>query len=1154
MTAQHHKIIKFIFILLIANVVNANMQLFSTTLQSKSTTALQIKAIPGNSYPIMIKGTFSYSLSMSKLDIAKEFLTDVHKIQATLNSLANETNFTYIKQISDTLKQEDIVHLRQSYKGITVFPSDIAIHINQLNQVKMMNGQLDKINIDIHPSFNNKEALAIALQAITANNTQLIKNEIEIFTYNNYHYLSYHLVIRDELNHAEWHILIDAHNGKIIKKYNNIKSDLYRRIYSSLNSDGSSYNLTLKEGEHSADSVIQTNYDILGTVYRYFKDTHNLDSYNNHGISIDSVVKIPNYNNAYYDGFNHKFGFGNGDGVIFSYLGSDLDIVAHEYGHGITDYSCGLEYYDQYGALNEAISDMWSIMLDTEDWLIGEQAYTPSIPGDALRYLNDPPQGDQPDSMLDYENISDDNGGIHTNSGIINKATYFMCTALDRNTVSKIYVRALVNYFTENTDFQAARNYLIQSAGDLYGNTTAQKISDSFDKVAIFDTTMPTDDFTEIVITSPYSSIHPYPNNYVSRITINYTNALQIAVRFATLNTESGYDFVKLYDSNNSLKYSYSGFKTNFISDYVIGNTVYVELRSDSSITDYGYDMAGYICLMQKNQVALLFPNNTILGEISSITGNIAVPSLNNFIVEIKNMNIPSINFTLTPNPMINGLFSVTWNTYDYSNGPYLITLRAYDIQNQQYISTRSVIVYNKTTIYIQETGQAFYNIQDALNNAQDNQHIILNKAIYTGTGNYNLIWPSVNNLTLMGKPTINTVSSIVLDGTSYISDSFFIKATRNVNFTLANITFTNGYSTGTGLIIISNNRTSHITINNCFFYDNDSAAIANGALININQNRDSSMIFLNINNSTFCYNGVFNGSLFNGGNIIAINNIFYENYFYLGSLFTNCSATLINTLMYKNMLSDLKAYFDHGYNYKLYNSTCLNNSGALTNKNDSFSLLNCLVSGNVVSDVNSTDNIIITNTAFGFGKFPTKATHHGVIYDFNALNFVNYSANDFRLNTMITNPAIDGGDMAFMTELNSAGITVTHDINNNNRISGKSIDLGAYESDSELSAVVQDIINPLSAPNPFNPLSETAHIGFTLVKNVLVKIYIIALNGDLLFESNKNCNSGYNEFTWDGRDKLGQIVKNGGYYAYLIIDDNGNKIKKLIKIAILKK
>jgi hypothetical protein len=140
-------------------------------------------------------------------------------------------------------------------------------------------------------------------------------------------------------------------------------------------------------------------------------------------------------------------------------------------------------------------------MLDRDDWLIGEDVYTPGIPGDALRDMADPhnsSSGWQPAHMSEYYYLPwqsgdyYDNGGVHLNNGIPNKACYLLATAITRDTTEQLYYQALNYYLFQKSRFVDLRWYLLQSAEDLYSsapnyNHIISSIEMAFDSVGVID-------------------------------------------------------------------------------------------------------------------------------------------------------------------------------------------------------------------------------------------------------------------------------------------------------------------------------------------------------------------------------------------------------------------------------------------------------------------------------------------------------------------------------------------------------------------------------------------------------------------------------------------------------------------------------------------
>jgi Zn-dependent metalloprotease len=191
--------------------------------------------------------------------------------------------------------------------------------------------------------------------------------------------------------------------------------------------------------------------------------------------------------------------FGDGDGVLFTDFTKSLDVIAHELTHGVTEYTAGLEYHNQSGALNESISDVFGSLVkqwagnqtaDQADWLIGAEVFTPDIGGDALRSMKAPGKAydspvlgrdPQPDNMSKYANMPDtddgDNGGVHINSGIPNKAFYLTSIGIGGfawEAPGHIWYASL-QASTGTTDFQEFADTTYLKAGQLYGSQSAEQ-------------------------------------------------------------------------------------------------------------------------------------------------------------------------------------------------------------------------------------------------------------------------------------------------------------------------------------------------------------------------------------------------------------------------------------------------------------------------------------------------------------------------------------------------------------------------------------------------------------------------------------------------------------------------------------------------------
>jgi subtilisin-like proprotein convertase family protein len=200
-----------------------------------------------------------------------------------------------------------------------------------------------------------------------------------------------------------------------------------------------------------------------------------------------------------------------------------LDIVAHEWGHGVTDYESNLVYENEPGALNESFSDMLGVTLgfayNDPDWQQGENF---NVSGEALRDLSNPPahtswcdghEFPQPDHLDGYINCSNtkegDWGGVHLNSGIPNKMFYLLSDDGTHHSVTvvgigignaiRIMYRANAIYWTSTTDFINAAFGSINAANDLDpSGAWAIQVRNAWGAVGV-DTTAPTFSYFDVI-------------------------------------------------------------------------------------------------------------------------------------------------------------------------------------------------------------------------------------------------------------------------------------------------------------------------------------------------------------------------------------------------------------------------------------------------------------------------------------------------------------------------------------------------------------------------------------------------------------------------------------------------------------------------------
>jgi hypothetical protein len=222
---------------------------------------------------------------------------------------------------------------------------------------------------------------------------------------------------------------------------------LKRLIYTAENSSNLPGKLIRKEGSAPlGDPAVDEVYDALGITYEFFHTEFGRDSIDDRGMPLEAIVHYGvDYDNAFWNG--RQMIFGDGDRKLFNRF-TGLDMVAKQFGNGVVQATAKLAYYGQSGSLSNAIAMVFASLVkqyalhqtaSQADWLIGEGLLAPGIKGRALLSLaapgtayDDPVLGKdpQPGEMRHYVKTQSDNGGVHTNSGILHRAFYLTATAI----------------------------------------------------------------------------------------------------------------------------------------------------------------------------------------------------------------------------------------------------------------------------------------------------------------------------------------------------------------------------------------------------------------------------------------------------------------------------------------------------------------------------------------------------------------------------------------------------------------------------------------------------------------------------------------------------------------------------------------------------
>jgi Zn-dependent metalloprotease len=246
---------------------------------------------------------------------------------------------------------------------------------------------------------------------------------------------------------------------------------------------------------HPTDRAINEAFDYSGDTYDFYDLVFGRRSVDDRGAALKSSVHFDiEYDNAFWNG--RQMVYGDGDGRLFNRFTIALDVVAHELTHGVTESSARLVYRGQPGALNESMSDVFGSLVkqwarnetaDAADWLIGEGLFTREVQGVALRSMkapgsayDDPVIGHdpQPADMAHYVHSAADNGGVHVNSGIPNRAFHLVAVNIGGYAWQRaglIWYRALTGALGPSSDFQAAADATLSVAAALFGDRSIER-------------------------------------------------------------------------------------------------------------------------------------------------------------------------------------------------------------------------------------------------------------------------------------------------------------------------------------------------------------------------------------------------------------------------------------------------------------------------------------------------------------------------------------------------------------------------------------------------------------------------------------------------------------------------------------------------------
>jgi len=450
-----------------------------------------------------IKGKLSKPSSDEPEKIARAFLKNNSALLDMQEGLKESLEISHIEKDKQGFSH---IYFAQSLNGILVFEGSTQVHINPEGEViAYKDYRLAALDVSLEPRITEQDAIKTVLTDIGKKSEEIKENKVRLILFRD-SYKVIHLAweiewIREGDLAPSFHI-IDAHSGNILLKHTRIRGAVSRLTYSAENSTNLKAKLMAKDDQSSTDNVAQSAHEHADTVYNFYLKTFGRDSYDGQGADLVSTVHYKqNYNNAYWTDWYQQMVYGDGDGTRFAPLALALDIVGHELTHAVTSRTARFVYAEEAGALDESFADFFGVMVSNQgeitDWKMGEGVFTPFRSGDALRDLSEPTKYGQPDHMnnimlLDPGELPDsdknDNGYVHSNSGIPNKVAYLTVAGgthhgiavegIGRDKAEQIYYLAMTSYLSSATDsrwtFIQARYAILNACRQLHGDNGSE--------------------------------------------------------------------------------------------------------------------------------------------------------------------------------------------------------------------------------------------------------------------------------------------------------------------------------------------------------------------------------------------------------------------------------------------------------------------------------------------------------------------------------------------------------------------------------------------------------------------------------------------------------------------------------------------------------
>lgn len=326
----------------------------------------------------------------------------------------------------------------------------------------------------------------------------------------------------NEINYAQENFKLD---GQIEKKtiqaesdngtnYLKYKSKTGTKINALIENDGHKYDwyedgnaeiVSWKDNQSPDGSAVDAIANVT-TAYNYYLNTFGYDSFDNNKMTINVYVHTSGYRdweNKYNNITNNAFHWisPNGDVIAFTErydnkkkvneYSSELDVVGHEYTHGVVAHTCRLNDTQSNlmpGAINEGVADILGYCIEADanksdiDWTSSVRT---SIPQKSSK------NSKQIYHVNDYNKKTNE---CHTASTIISYSAYLMWNGIDgtnnkkinKDVLEKIWYKSFF-YMQSDATFSQCANSVYKAAKSVKGITDKQLdcVKEAFEKVGV---------------------------------------------------------------------------------------------------------------------------------------------------------------------------------------------------------------------------------------------------------------------------------------------------------------------------------------------------------------------------------------------------------------------------------------------------------------------------------------------------------------------------------------------------------------------------------------------------------------------------------------------------------------------------------------------